>query len=194
MSSTNALTKEIASDIIRWLKTEFDLEDPDEYFLEYYHLKAANKEITVEFNAKPDKAGATESLFIDSGVYGRDSDSPSIEISMDFDARLPVEQHLQGTYFKLLEDIRHEVEHVINDLPGGNRDLSRAEYYIDKGEVPSLVRGLHLRAKKMKMPTSEMFRQELDPYLKNSEINQQECDIIFDAWTNELSTIQGKIQ
>ena len=51
-------------------------------------------------------------------------------------------------YFKLLEDIRHELEHIITET-GGQPGLSRAEHYIDKGEIPSLVRGLHLKAKKI---------------------------------------------
>ena len=91
-----------------------------------------------------------------------------------------------------MEDARHELEHFTSQKPGGDRGLSRAEYYIDKDEVPSLVRGLHLKAKKMKIPTAEMFRQELEPYLKSAEISQPEYDIILSTWNDELTKIQGK--
>ena len=44
----------------------------------------------------------------------------------------------------------------------------------------------------MKVPTEEVFRQELEPYLKSAEINQQEYDTILDTWNTELDKIQGK--
>jgi len=191
--NTDTLTKEITSDIIDWLKTFFDPEDPGEYFSDEYYLKAANKKVVVEFNVKVGKTGTGMPFFIDTGVYGASSEEPSIEINMDFDARYPIEQHLEDIYFKVLEDVRHEIEHSISGLPGGNRDLSRGEYYLDKGEIPSMVRGLHLKAKKMKVPVPEMFRRELELYLKSGEISQQEHDTIFDAWSYELDKIQGKV-
>jgi hypothetical protein len=195
VSSADSLSKTITSDIINWLKTDFyDLEDPDSaYFKEEYYLKSANKELEVEFTVDAGKTGTGKPFSIDTGVYSVEED-PYLEITMTFDDRHPITRSLEDIYFKLLEDIRHELEHVISELPGGKPDLSRGDYYIDQGEVPSMVRGLHLRAKKMKIPTTEMFQRELEPYLKNGEIDQQEYDTILNTWTKELDKIQGKIK
>lgn len=193
VGSTDTLAKTITADLIDYLKNDYEVEDPDEegYWNEY-HFKASNQEISVDFSVTNGKTGTGTPFYIDSAMAPAEEGGNLIEIDMVFDDRYPLEKSFQDIYFKILEDIRHELEHIMSQKPGGNRGLSRAEYYIDKGEVPSMVRGLHLKAKKMKTPTEEIFRQELNPYLKSAEITPEEYDIILSAWRDELDKIQGK--
>ena len=193
VGSTDTLAKTMTADIIQYLKDDFDIDDPDEDgTMEEYYFKAAKREVDVDFSVKIGKTGTGLPFYVDTEAADGEHNTSLIDISLTFDARHPLEKSFQDIYFKILEDIRHELEHIVSEKPGGNRDLSRAEYYIDKGEVPSMVRGLHLKAKKMKVPTEEVFRQELEPYLKSAEINQQEYDTILDTWNTELDKIQGK--
>lgn len=177
--------------MVAWLKSEFDAydEDGEDSFYEDYQFRG--KEINLEFTVIIDKTGLGKPFFISSAARGGDSNSPLIDIDMTYDARYPIVNSLEDIYYKLLEDFRHELEHISTQMPGGE-SISRGEYYIEKGEVAPMVRGLHLKAKKMNIPTVDMFRRELEPYAKTGEISQEEYDIILDTWTNELNRIQGK--
>ena len=181
----------MTGDVVAWLKSEFDAhdEDSEDSFYEDYQFRG--KEINLEFTVIIDKTGLGKPFFISSAARGGDSNSPLIDIDMTYDARYPIVNSLEDIYYKLLEDFRHELEHISTQMPGGE-SISRGEYYIEKGEVAPMVRGLHLKAKKMNIPTVDMFRRELEPYVKTGEISQEEYVIILDTWTNELNRIQGK--
>lgn len=190
-SHADTISKKVAGDIIKYLKSEFDQDDDDPVsFFEEYYIPGIEKSVNVEFTVEVSKTGLGLPFSIDSGVYPESLD-PLIEIKMIFDARYPITGSIQEIYFKLLEDVRHELEHLISQK-GGEPANSVVDHYIDKGEIPSLVRGLHLRAKKMKIPTEKMFHQELEQYVQTGEISSEESEQIFQMWKQELDKIQGK--
>jgi len=191
INNSNALSKQITGDVVAWLKSEFDAYDEDGEDSFYEDYKFRDVEINLEFTVFSGKTDSGEPFFVNSAVRAANSDFPLLDIDMTYDARYPIVNSLEDIYYKLLEDFRHELEHISTQMPGGEA-ISRGEYYIEKGEVAPMVRGLHLKAKKMNIPTVDIFRRELEPYVKTGEISQEEYVIILDTWTNELNRIQGK--
>ena len=189
-SHADSVSKQVAGDIVKHLKTELHIDDDDPTpFFEEYFVPGVELTGGVEFSVSIAKTAIGRPFSIDSGVYA--GDVPLIDIRMVFDTRYPIVNYLEDIYFKLLEDVRHELEHVINQK-GGEPANSVFDHYIDKGEVPSMVRGLHLRAKKMKIPTEDMFHKELEQYVQTGELSPEESEQVFQTWKQELDKIQAK--
>ena len=193
LSRADALSKRVAGDVVEYLKTHFDEEEVEFPFMEEYYFKTMDVDVGVQFSVEIEKAIVGRPFVIDTGAHPH-GEEPLIDIVMTFDARYPIVQSLEPIYFKVLEDVRHELEHLVSGESADKNDVSRAEYYIDKGEIPSLVRGLHLRAKKMKVPTQLMFKNELQQYIDSGEISPEQSEQILQVWNMELDRIQGRIR
>ncbi len=98
-------------------------------------------------------------------------------------------------YIKLLEDIRHELEHIdqyenrpsILSSPEVRKKIhsdkkNLYKYFLLPEEVEAMVTGLYYRAKKEKKSIKLLFEDYLNYYLNNNLITNEQYNIIFDSW------------
>jgi len=101
----------------------------------------------------------------------------------------------QTLYFKILDIIRHEMEHLLQK--GANRQAGHAvttrqktrtaaeesyEYFLLPDEIPSMVSGMHLAAAKKRIPIDAEFEDYLLPFIKSGFITQAEADKVISVW------------
>ena len=101
----------------------------------------------------------------------------------------------QTLYFKVLDSIRHEMEHLLQK--GANRQVGHAvttkrktrsaaeesyEYFLLPDEIPSMVSGMHLAAVKKRIPIDVEFEDYLFPFIQSGFITQAEADKVIKVW------------
>jgi hypothetical protein len=101
----------------------------------------------------------------------------------------------QTLYFKILDIIRHEMEHLLQK--GANRQAGHAittrqktrtaaeesyEYFLLPDEIPSMVSGMHLAAAKKRIPIDTEFEDYLLPFIKSGFITRAEADKVISVW------------
>jgi hypothetical protein len=94
-------------------------------------------------------------------------------------------------YMKLQEDVRHEMEHLLQDWGRGDRPPTDTS---DKGgettyehhsriqEVPAMVQGFYRRAKKMRLPLDEIMTQDLDSEIEQGNLTPEEAKDLLRIW------------
>lgn len=133
----------------------------------------------------------------------RESDQmPLIEIRFEIDpAEYP--NVLNEIAMKLRDVLRHEIEHITQsgwNLKQGKflpSDKSRREkiasgeiatkhYFLLKKEIPAMIHGLYVKAKKSKMPFKQIVEDYLDIWVENNTITKTDKEQILKVWRTYL--------
>lgn len=94
-------------------------------------------------------------------------------------------------YMKLQEDVRHEMEHLLQDLGRGDRPEpsdedfegeTTFEHHTRLEEVPAMVQGYYRRAKLEKRPLDEIMTDDLDDEIEKGNLNKQEAEELLRIW------------
>lgn len=94
-------------------------------------------------------------------------------------------------YLKLQEDVRHEMEHILQDWGRGGRpspdtsdksDETTYEHHSRLEEVPAMVQGFYRRAKKMRLPLDEIMTQDLDNEIEQGNLTKEEAEELLRIW------------
>jgi hypothetical protein len=94
-------------------------------------------------------------------------------------------------YMKLQEDVRHEMEHILQDWGRGGRpapsddnhdDETTYEHHSRLEEVPAMVQGYYRRAKMEKRPLDEIMTDDLDDEIEKGNLNRHEAEELLRIW------------
>tara|TARA_R110000803_G_scaffold63134_1_gene123700 strand:- start:349 stop:1002 length:654 start_codon:yes stop_codon:yes gene_type:complete len=97
----------------------------------------------------------------------------------------------EDIYMKLQEDVRHEMEHILQDWGRGDRPSVSTEdhkgettyqHHKRLDEVPALVQGFYRRAKKMRLPLDELMKKDLDNEIAEGNLTTKEAKELLRVW------------
>lgn len=122
-------------------------------------------------------------------TYIADDDSIVVEVSLD---ELYGKSFYEEIIYKINEDIRHEIEHLLQEMGAGDReglDLKNSsnyettfDHHKDKGEVAALVHGFYRRAKLEKKPIDIIMLEDLNKDILDGRITVEEADKLIQLW------------
>ena len=177
----NKLTTSIVKDIMWSIKktiTDSDTKTiylPEEINNELtYNNTPVSVEVTISRNEELPEEFLVESF------YSPDDDV--IELGLELNP-LHEPNSYQKIYSFLIEYIRHELEHYIQnisgELPPPDEDLSNLEYYLQPHEIPAQVKGLNLRAKKTKKSYEEVVKDSVTHSQQRYGLSDSEADQLY---------------
>lgn len=141
-------------------------------------------------NGEQEKVDFHVNTFIDN------SDNIVVEITIDDDLEPKVYENL---YYKISEDIRHEIEHYVQELgrktkrfkerqqpliQGTSNYESVYAHHMDPAEIEALVHGFYRRAKLEKKPLDVVMWDDLNSDIKLGHITQGQAEDLFKRWVN----------
>lgn len=110
-----------------------------------------------------------------------------IEITLNYNNE---PQSYEKLFYKINEDVRHEVEHYTQEIHKDKPDITNAtakydntfEHHKDIAEIAALVHGFYRRAKLEKMPLDVVMKSDLDRDVFNGNITNREAEVLLDKW------------
>jgi hypothetical protein len=217
----DSFVRQITRDIFYNIKqTEGDLDNPTTFYLPeddfYYHESGIEFELVLEVMRVYEsiKNNKKELGFI-VNTYIDTENSLVMQIIIDENYGEKVYEEL---FYKISEDIRHEIEHYVQEIDRKEKEfgysekerrykqreqplMSTAKYkttfdhHKDPSEVEALVHGFSRRAKLEKKPLELIMRQDLDLEIDSGNLKEKEADILFTILKNkakELNLIKRK--
>ena len=113
-------------------------------------------------------------------------DSPNAEVKMDVVVRSEADVNYESLYFKLLDTVRHEIEHIISKASGSGETRKESQdsyvYFLLPDEIPSMVSGMRLSASKRGVPIETEFANYLQPILASGFITKDQYEKVMAAW------------
>lgn len=203
----DSFVRQITKDIFYHIKeTEGELDTTTTFYLPeddfYYHESGIEFELVLEVMRVYEsiKNNKKELGFI-VNTYIDTEDSLVMQIIIDENYGERVYEEL---FYKISEDIRHEIEHYVQEM--GRKDKrykqreqplipNTAEYkttfdhHRDPSEVEALVHGFSRRAKLEKKPLDLIMRQDLDLEIDSGNLKEKEADILFSIWKNKAKEL-----
>mgnify|MGYP005990498859 CR=1 FL=1 len=124
-------------------------------------------------------------------TYLADEDSIVVEVSLD---ELYGKSFYEEIFYKINEDVRHEIEHLLQEMGNGDREVldlknssnyeTTFDHHKDKGEVAALVHGFYRRAKLEKKPIDIIMLVDLKKDIVDGKITPEEADKLLQLWIN----------
>jgi len=129
-------------------------------------------------------------------------DAPMIEIRLELDpAEYP--QILSTVAMDLRDTLRHEIEHITqsgwntidskyikSDMPTRNKinagELPPYRYFLLPKEIPAMIQGMYLKAKKKREPFKDVVNQYLNIWVNNGSMTPEQKQEIIDTWRTYL--------
>jgi hypothetical protein len=173
-------------------------------FPEVYFEEVENATIPVEFylTLKIQWVRGLDDYRIGGDVYNdtkRTSDEmPLIEIRLELDpADYP--NILSAIAMDLRDTLRHEIEHttqsgwntinskyIKSDMPTRNKinagELPPYRYFLLRKEIPAMIQGMYLKAKKKREPFKDVVNQYLNIWVNNGSMTAEQKQEIIDTW------------
>jgi hypothetical protein len=127
---------------------------------------------------------------------------PLIEIRFEIDpAEYP--RILSEVAMKLRDVLRHEIEHTTQSgwnlkqgkfLPSdksrrekiASGEVATKQYFLLKKEIPAMLQGLYVKAKKSRMPFKQVVNDYLDIWTQNNTITEPDKEQILKVWRTYL--------
>lgn len=182
--------------------------DDDSEFEHIYFEEVENSTIPLDFylQLKVQWVEGLDDYRIGGDAYndtGRNSDNmPLVEIRFELDpADYP--KILNSVAMDLRDTLRHEIEHTTqsgwntidskflpsdikqrNKIQSGER--SPAEYFLLKKEIPAMIQGMYLKAKKQRQPLNVVVDEYLSRWVDNGTITSDEKQRIINTWRTYL--------
>jgi len=172
-------TKDYPQDEMVSLTLPYALNGDDEYVV---------KDIDVSFSVEVNITRIEGKLKIESYKINKED---VIEVNIVIDPNYE-EQHYQEVYYKLQEDVRHEMEHVLQDFGIGDRPSPEPEtgkettyeHHSKIDEIPAMVQGFYRRAQLQRRPIDEVIIEDLDNEISLGNINKKEAEDLYRLWMN----------
>jgi hypothetical protein len=180
----------------------------DDSFRHIYFQEVENTQIPLDFNLtlKVQWIQGLDDFRVGGDAYNEtkrtSADLPLIEIRFELDpADYP--NILSGIAMELRDTLRHEIEHTTQSgwntidskyLPSDMRQRNKiqsgerrpAEYFLLKKEIPAMIQGMYLKAKKKREPFKMVVDEYLGRWVANGTITDQEKQRIIDTWRTYL--------
>lgn len=135
---------------------------------------------------------------IDSNSYLTTDNRSEIELIVYISSKSTPQGKL-FLYWKLIDDIRHEIEHLLQTGPNQKRghkvkldrrakDASPFQYFLLDEEIPAMVSGMRASSLKRGVPARIEFEEYLRPFLQFGIITDAEQSTILETWTKFLNS------
>jgi hypothetical protein len=119
--------------------------------------------------------------------YIDESDELVLEITLDRDKE---PQSYEPLFYKINEDVRHEIEHytqaIMKDKPSSDKATAQMdstyEHHMEPSEISALVHGFYRRAKLEKKPLDVIMWDDLNNDIEVGHLTQEEADDLFHRW------------
>jgi hypothetical protein len=219
-SKYDSFSSIIAKEILSLAKTSNSKESHHE--LSYEEPVSIDISVTIvktlEFSAKNNKYFSrlpwedinfkNRGFVIDANTYVPTADDEFPEMEMVIVINTDSEPNCyQSLYFKVLETVRHEIEHALqagfNKVPSRQvktrqRTREKAEdsyqYFLLPNELSPMVSGMYLSAKKKRIPIDFEFVDYLKPFLDSQFMTSSEFEKVMKAWlTHAVKNFPGVI-
>lgn len=182
--------------------------DDDSEFEHIYFEEVENQTIPLDFylQLKVMWVEGLDDFRVGGDAYNptarQSDDMPLIEIRFEMDpADYPT--ILSQAAMELRDILRHEIEHTTQSgwntisskyLPSDQSrrqkiqtgELPTAEYFLLKKEIPAMLHGMYLKAKKKRVPFQDEVNQYLDRWVANGTINNADKERILKTWRTYL--------
>lgn len=183
-----------------------------------YHIKESEgeKDVVVDFTLPYDNQNGEEYYTHESGVeigldlrilrtddtvtYGNREVPFNVNSYVANDDYLVVEividdtygrEHYEQMFYKINEDVRHEVEHYLQDILPDRQQPNipnTADYettfahHMDPSEVEALVHGFYRRAKLEKKTLDEVMLEDIHKDIQDGNLTPDEGDKLLNTW------------
>tara|TARA_R110002012_G_scaffold319637_1_gene540859 strand:+ start:62 stop:715 length:654 start_codon:yes stop_codon:yes gene_type:complete len=96
-------------------------------------------------------------------------------------------------FMKLQEDVRHEIEHLLQEWGVGDRPSpsdeehngeTTFEHHSRLQEIPAMVQGFYRKAKLERRSLDEIMTDDLDYEIEQGNLTKQEAEELLTLWTN----------
>jgi hypothetical protein len=166
-----------------------DLEGTEEYVMEKAGISFDVKVYVVRDFYTPESGGST--INIDDWTIDsfRIDDEDTLEFRVGINSNNEPQVYSK-IYMKLQEDVRHEMEHLLQDWAVGDRpspipetgEESTYEHHSKLDEVPAMVQGYYRRAKLERRPLDELMTDDLDNEIEKGNLNKEEAEELLRIW------------
>lgn len=102
-------------------------------------------------------------------------------------------EYYEQIFYKISEDIRHEVEHYLQDIfpdrqqalvPSTSEYETTFEHHMDPAEVEALVHGFYRRAKQEKKPLDIVMLTDIQQDIQDGNLTPNEGDTLLKTWVD----------
>ena len=101
-----------------------------------------------------------------------------------------VKKYYEEMFYKINEDVRHEVEHYLQNIFSDRQQplQDTADYettfahHMDPSEVEALVHGFYRRAKLEKRPLDEVMLEDIQKDIQDGNLTPDEGDTLLRIW------------
>jgi hypothetical protein len=186
----DSITREVVRDVISIIK-----KNSYGYFSLPWDLKSENAyvregmEFTVDLNIE--QTDVIDYFEINSGVVFEEDEN--IILINIFLGDMFTERNVEEMFYKLQEDVRHEIEHFtqfgfyrIEDRPKykGSTSKLKTVYGHHKNilEVPALVHGFYRRSKIEKRPIDDVMLEDLIKEVEKGVLSKTQARNLFKIW------------
>ncbi len=175
-------TKGYPDDSLIHIELPTDVDGTDSYYSEVADIEF-NVEINITRVLSGEKGYVIESYKI--------QDEDVLEINMTIDENREPEVY-ESIFMKLQEDVRHEIEHLLQDYGRGGRpspetdteDDTTFQHHKRIEEVPAMVQGFYRRAKLQRRPLNDVMVDDLDTEIENGNLSKLEAEELLKIWTS----------
>ena len=182
---TQGLNDELHQSVLPW-----SLDGNEEYTQE-------GLSFTVELNVHHQYLNHTspankeeDSYYVHTAIADDDSNVIMMTVVVDPSKEPTIYEKL---FYKLQEDIRHEIEHFtqegpnrIDDRPTSKTNTAQLKttfgHHKHKLEIPALVHGFYRRAKLEKKPIDEIMIEDLDSEIERGNLTKKQSENLLKIW------------
>lgn len=202
----DTLTRIIVRDIMRHIKDNVDSEVEEDWFeLGLYTHDYSGIEFEVELILSITDSSIIRGRYTPFDINTYISVEGFITIHLVIN-KYEIENEYQNIYFKLNEDVRHEIEHLIQNLskreildevdnprfknrqqPLVDRTADYRSTYLhhkDPAEVEALVHGFYRKAKLQKLPLDVVMYNDLNYEIESGNLTKDESEDLMSMFLN----------
>ncbi|MFN7656417.1 MAG: hypothetical protein ACK5OW_01350 [bacterium] len=189
------ITSSVVRDIMELVKTNeegyFYLPDDvrDELYYEQEGL-SFSVEITIKKTEDP-ITFEVGTITVGDEEYDEEYDENVLEMSILLGTNFN-RQNFESLFYKLQEDVRHEIEHFTQEGPDRIKDRPKSkektselppfEHHTHITEIPALVHGFYRRAKLERRPLDEIMVEDLDDDIAKGNLTKEQASQILTLW------------
>lgn len=204
----DSLVRTISNDILNEIKISAENEGSsfDDVIGEYGHESGVLIPVVLELYRYLNTEETWFKFIVNSFIDYDDYLVVRVFINSDYEPQV-----YENLYYKINEDIRHEIEHYIQAIdkkereeykekgieePTRFRDRKQPlipntadyettfEHHMDPSEVEALVHGFYRRAKLEKLPLDVVMTRDLEHEMEEGNLTEDEAKELFTTWLN----------
>lgn len=185
----DSLVRTISNDVLNEIKVSAENNESsfDDIVGEYEHESGALIPVVLELYRYINEKTWFK-FIVNSFIDYDDNLVVRVFINVDYEPQV-----YENLYYKINEDVRHEVEHYLQDIfpdrqqpdiPNTSDYETIFAHHIDPSEVEALVHGFYRRAKLEKRPLDEVMLEDIQKDIQDGNLTPDEGDKLLNTWVS----------